>query len=380
MFKKLFITVIILSFCNNIYADEIDGISGKSAILIEQNSGKVIFENNADERLAPASVTKVMTIALIYDAVRDGKIKWEDDVTISEYAASMGGSQIFLEPMEVQKVQDLTKAIIIASANDGAVAMAEKIGGSEEGFVKMMNEKAKELGMKNTTFVNACGLDTEGHLTTARDIALMSRYLLMNYPEVTKYTTIWQDTITHKTKRGEEEFGLTNTNKLVKWYDKATGLKTGSTGNALFCLSASAQNDDLKLISVIMASPDSKTRFRDAIKMFDYAFANYTVTCGDKKESELGEITVLKGKNEKVPVINKDEISVLVKKGEDAQLEKKVQIDENIRAPFEKGVKVGEVVYYYKGEECGKSDLVTKDKEEKATFYDTTKKILNKFF
>lgn len=200
------------------------GLQSKSSILMEADTGTVIYEQNSHEKLAPASVTKVMTLLLIYEAVGDGKIKWDDMVTVSEHAAGMGGSQVFLEPLEQQTVADMTKCIAIASANDAAVAMAEYIGGSEEGFVELMNQKAKELGMEDTNFVNACGLDVDGHITSANDIALMSRELITKYPQVTEYTTTWQDSIVHKTRKGESEFGLTNTNKLLKWYDGATGL------------------------------------------------------------------------------------------------------------------------------------------------------------
>ena len=208
-------------------------INAKSAVIMEPMTGKILFQKNQDEMFAPASVTKIMTLLLIYDSVSQKKINWDDSVVISEHAASMGGSQIFLEPNERQKVSELTKSIAIASANDAAVAMAEFIGGSEENFVQMMNNKAKELGMNNTVFKNACGLDTEGHIMSAKDIAIMSRELLKNYPDIKKYTTTWQDTIIHTTKKGDTEFGLTNTNKLIKWYEGATGLKTGSTGNAM---------------------------------------------------------------------------------------------------------------------------------------------------
>ena len=253
--KKLFsvLTAVLLVFGMSVgaygedYSNITDlGLSAQSVILVEASSGSVLYENNSDEKLPPASITKVMTLLLIYEAVRDGKINWDDNVTVSAHAASMGGSQVFLEEGETQTVADMTKCIAIASANDAAVAMAEYIGGSEDGFVQQMNERAKQLGMNNTTFKNACGLDTDGHLTTARDISIMSRELIYNFPEITQYTTTWQDTITHKTRKGESEFGLTNTNKLVKWYNGATGLKTGSTGKAKYCLSATAEKNGIE--------------------------------------------------------------------------------------------------------------------------------------
>ncbi|MBQ7241750.1 MAG: D-alanyl-D-alanine carboxypeptidase, partial [Firmicutes bacterium] len=227
-------------------------LHSKSVILKEANTDTIIYETNSHEALPPASITKIMTLLLIYDACAEGRFKWDDPVTVSEHAASMGGSQVFLEPYETQTAADMTKCIAIASANDAAVAMAEFIGGSEEGFVAQMNEKAKELGMEDTHFVNACGLDADGHLSSAYDIALMSEELMSRYPEVKEYTTTWQDTITHNTKKGSTEFGLTNTNKLIKWYPYATGLKTGSTGKALCCLSGTAEKNGLSLVAVVM--------------------------------------------------------------------------------------------------------------------------------
>ena len=239
------------------------GLTSKSALLMEEDTGTILYEQNSHEALPPASVTKVMTLLLIYEGERDGKFEWTDTVQVSEHAASMGGSQVFLEEGETQTAADMTKSIAIASANDAAVAMAEFLAGSEEAFVQKMNERAKELGMEDTNFVNACGLDTEGHVSSAYDIALMSRELMENFPEIKEYTTTWQDSIIHKTRRGEETFGLTNTNKLIQWYDGATGLKTGSTGNALYCLSGTAERDGMGLIAVVMAAPDYKVRFRE---------------------------------------------------------------------------------------------------------------------
>ena len=217
-------------------AGEVDAgapdLTSPSVVLMEASTGQVLYEKESHTKLPPASITKIMTILLIYENQKAGKFKWDDMVTVSEHASSMGGSQVFLEPNEQQKASELTKCIVIASANDAAVSMAEFIGGSEEGFVKMMNERAQQLGMSDTVFVNACGLDTDGHVSSANDVALMSRALITEFPEVREYTTTWMDTITHKTRKGETEFGLTNTNKLIKWYNGATGLKTGSTGLA----------------------------------------------------------------------------------------------------------------------------------------------------
>ena len=255
-----FMSLIIAASALNaaVYADEPD-IQAPSAILIEASTGQVIYEKNADESLHPASITKIMTLILIFDAISSGQISLDEDVTVSEHAASMGGSQVFLEAGEKQTVETMIKCIAIASANDACVAMAEHICGSEEVFVSKMNERAAGLGMNNTHFVNCCGLDADGHMTTARDVALMSRELINKYPKIHSYSTIWMDTITHVTRRGESEFTLTNTNKLIKQYEWATGLKTGSTSLAKFCLSATANRNGIELISVVMASPNGKT-------------------------------------------------------------------------------------------------------------------------
>jgi D-alanyl-D-alanine carboxypeptidase (penicillin-binding protein 5/6) len=355
------------------------GLQSKSAILMDAETGTIIYEQNRHEKLPPASITKVMTLLLIYDAVADGKIKWEDMVTVSEHAASMGGSQVFLEPMEQQTVADMTKCIAIASANDAAVAMAEKIGGSEESFVQMMNQKAKELGMEDTHFVNACGLDADGHLTSAHDIAIMSKELMKNYPEVTKYTTTWMDTIKHKTKKGETEFGLTNTNKLIKWYEGATGLKTGSTGKALYCLSGTAERDGLSLVGVVMAAPDFKIRFQEVMKLLDYGFANYMVEQGTPAGECVGQVEVFKGMEDTVSAVVKEDVSILRKKGENQQLESKVELLPSIKAPFEAGVKVGELVYLVDGNEVKRVDLVTKDAVEKVNVEKMLHRLLKKW-
>lgn len=392
MYRKFFKTIAVFMililhstlFSSFIFAETYDnltdlGLESKSAILIEGDTGTIIYEQNSHEKLAPASVTKVMTLLLIYEAVEDGKLKWEDMVTVSEHAASMGGSQVFLEPMEQQTVADMTKCIAIASANDAAVAMAEKIGGSEEGFVELMNKRAEELGMKDTHFVNACGLDAAGHLTSAHDIALMSKELMMNHPEIQKYTTTWMDTITHKTKKGETEFGLTNTNKLIKWYEGATGLKTGSTGKALYCLSGTAERDGLKLVGVVMAAPDFKIRFREVMKLFDYGFANYAVEQGMPKGEAVGEVAVYKGMEDTAKAVVDEEVSVLIPKGEKKVMEHKVELLPSIKAPFEAGTKVGEVVYMVNGKEAARANIVTKEAVDKVNVEQMLHRLLKKW-
>ena len=342
------------------------GLTSKSALLMEEDTGTILYEQNSHEALPPASVTKVMTLLLIYEGERDGKFDWTDTVQVSEHAASMGGSQVFLEEGEPQTAADMTKSIAIASANDAAVAMAEFLAGSEEAFVQKMNERAKELGMEDTNFVNACGLDTEGHVSSAYDIALMSRELMENFPEIKEYTTTWQDSIVHKTRRGEETFGLTNTNKLIQWYDGATGLKTGSTGNALYCLSGTAERDGMGLIAVVMAAPDYKVRFREVMQLLDYGFANYAIEKGREKGYAMGEVPVEKGMTDTVEAVVAEEISVLVPKGKEAQWETKTELLPAVSAPVEAGTKVGELVYLRDGEEIGRVELTAGENVEKA--------------
>lgn len=342
------------------------GLTSKSALLMEEDTGTILYEQNSHEALPPASVTKVMTLLLIYEGERDGKFDWTDTVQVSEHAASMGGSQVFLEEGETQTAADMTKSIAIASANDAAVAMAEFLAGSEEAFVQKMNERAKELGMEDTNFVNACGLDTEGHVSSAYDIALMSRELMENFPEIKEYTTTWQDSIVHKTRRGEETFGLTNTNKLIQWYDGATGLKTGSTGNALYCLSGTAERDGMGLIAVVMAAPDYKVRFREVMQLLDYGFANYAIEKGREKGYAMGEVPVEKGMTDTVEAVVAEEIFVLVPKGKEAQWETRTELLPAVSAPVEAGTKVGELVYLRDGEEVGRVELTAGENVEKA--------------
>lgn len=334
-------------------------VTAPSVLLMEASSGKVLYEKDADTKRPPASVTKVMTILLIYDALATGKIQKEDVVTTSEYAASMGGSQVFLEAGEEQTVDTLLKCIVVSSANDACVAMAEYIAGTEEAFVQQMNERARSLGMENTVFKNCNGLDTDGHVTTARDIALMSRELITKYPDVYEYTKIWMDTIVHKTKKGEEEFGLSNTNKLIRQYSYATGLKTGSTGEAKFCLSATAQKDGIDLIAIIMAAPDVKARFADAQTLLNYGFSICRKYEDTDWESVQKTVKVERGEEDQVEVIPKSGFSYLDVSGADlSKVEKKVVPKSSLKAPVEKGQKAGTVQYLLNGEKIGEVDLV----------------------
>lgn len=345
-------------------------VAARSALLMEASTGKVLLENNAYEKLPPASITKVMTLLLVYEALAEGRIKHDDMVTVSHHAAGMGGSQIFLEPMQQKSVNDLLKSVVIASANDASVALAEFIAGSEDGFVVMMNNRAKELGMKDTNFVNACGLDADGHMSSAYDVALMSRELINSHPEVFEFSTIWMDTITHRTARGEEEFGLNNTNRLIRSYSGATGLKTGSTSKALYCITATATRDDMSLISVVMAAPDPATRFGEAMKMLDYGFANFAVALGETEGTAMGSVAIVKGEIESAEVVVKDQVGFLVGKGKSKQMDNKVEIFGAIQAPSVAGSKAGEVIYFQDGKEVGRSDLVTTQDIAKASLYD----------
>lgn len=354
-------------------------ITSESAVLIEGSTGSVIYEKNKDEKRKPASITKIMTLLLIFEALESGKIKLTDQVAVSEYAASMGGSQVYLEPYETQDVNTMIKCISIASANDASVAMAEYIAGSEEAFVNRMNEKAKELGMENTHFVNCCGLDVDNHYSTAYDVALMSRELITKYPQISDYSTVWMDNIIHTTKKGESEFGLTNTNKLIKSYNGITGLKTGSTSLAKYCLSATAKKNGMDMIAVVMAAPETKVRFREAAKLLDYGFANCSIFSDDNKELAITPIPVKKGVADELNYRVKDKFSYLCLKGTNpADITKKVTLEENVTAPVKENDKVGEVTYQLGSKTIGKVDIVAAETVEKAGLKDYFKAAINK--
>lgn len=353
-------------------------LKSPSAILMEASTGQVIYEKDADTSLHPASITKIMTLILIFDAIKDGKIGLDDEVAVSEYAASMGGSQVFLEAGEKQTVDTMIKCISMASANDACVAMSEYIAGTESAFVAKMNERATGLGMNNTNFVNCCGLDTDGHMSTARDIALMSRELIIKYPQIHDYSTIWMDTIIHSTRRGDSEFGLTNTNKLIKQYEWATGLKTGSTGLAKCCLSASANKDGIDLIAVIMAAPDSKTRFAEAVNLLNYGFN----TCDIYKDDGmplLENIRISKGKKDYVNCRYEKEFSYMfINPVNHEDISKELHINENIAAPVNEGDTIGTLDYYYNGEKIGSVNVISSENIEKADFLTQIKKVFGR--
>lgn len=345
-------------------------VSAPSVLLMEASTGTVIYEKNSHEVLHPASITKIMTLILIFDAISSGQISLTDTVTVSEYAASMGGSQVFLEPGETQTVDTMLKCISVASANDACVAMAELIAGSESEFVRQMNERAKGLGMTDTSFVNCCGLDTDGHMTTAYDVALMSRELITKYPEIHNYCTIWMENITHTTAKGTSEFGLTNTNKLIRQYEYATGLKTGSTSLAKYCVSATAKKDDMELIAVVMAAPDYKVRFSDATTLLNYGFGKCRIYA-DANEDKLNALDVSKGIEEYVNLSYAGPFQYISTDGADLSgITKSVELPETVTAPVVKGTVVGKAVYSLNGKEIGSVDILYTADVDAATYKD----------
>ena len=351
-------------------------VTAPSAILMEMTTGTVLYEKDADTARPPASVTKVMTMLLIFDALAEGKIQLEDKVTTSEYASSMGGSQVFLETGEKQTVETLLKCISIASANDACVAMAEYISGNEEEFVRQMNLRAEGLGMKHTHFVNCNGLDAEGHETSARDIALMSRELLLKYPEIHNYCTIWMENITHTTSKGSSEFVLTNTNKLIRQYEYATGLKTGSTGKAKFCVSATAEKNGVSLIAVIMGAEDSKARFKDAVTLLNYGFGKCQMYT-DEKMPSLDPISVTGGIQESISLEYEKKFTYLDTTGANLNaVTSRLQIPDKVNAPVKKGDTVGQRIYYLDEKEIGSVNLLAEETVKKAGFFDYLRKAL----
>ena len=347
-------------------------ISAPSAILIEASSGKILYEKNSDEKRHPASVTKVMTLLLVFEAIDSGKINMTDEVSVSENAASMGGSQIFLEVGEIMSVEDMIKSVTVCSANDAAVALAEHIAGSEEEFVALMNKRAEELGMKNTHFENTNGLDdtTDTHLTSARDIAIMSRELL-KHEKIFDYTTIWQDTVR------EGRFTLTNTNKLIRFYKGANGLKTGFTSKSGYCISASAKRDGMQLIAVIMGAESSDSRNVSAKKLFDYGFANYAYI--EYPASECENIKIVGGVNESART-GYNSFCDVIPKGDAASLKKEFFLDPEVKAPAEMGKVVGKVVYKTGDKVICERDIYLLEKAEAVNFEKIFKKMLKNYF
>ena len=329
------------------------------AVLIEQNSGRVLYDHNMHQKLRPASVTKIMSILLIMEAIDSGRLSYTDKIPCTETAAAMGGSQIWLDVREELTVDEMLKAICVVSANDCTVAMAEYLAGSQEAFVDQMNAKAKELGMNDTNFKNCHGIDEDGHETSAYDIALMSRELLTKHPDITKYTTIWMDSL----RDGKSE--LVNTNKLIRNYKGATGLKTGSTSIALYNLSASATRDNLSLIAVIMKAPTTKIRFAEAEKLLDYGFSNFQYSKFSNENNILKSISVQKGVKDSIDLAYETSVGALVKKGESKNVEQTINIPEIISAPINKGDVIGNIVYTIDGNEVAKVNIIANESVEK---------------
>ncbi|MCI8679115.1 MAG: D-alanyl-D-alanine carboxypeptidase [Lawsonibacter sp.] len=324
-------------------ADSGLSLSCASCVLMEKETGAILLEDNAHEKLEPASVTKIMTLLLVMEAVDSGQLGLDDPVTVSSYAAGMGGSQVYLEEGEQMPVSEMIKCVTVVSGNDCAVALAERVAGSEGAFVARMNQRAQELGMEDTTFLNCTGLPAQGHVTSAHDIALMSRELILNHPSIREYTTIWMDSI----RNGE--FGLTNTNRLVRFYEGTTGLKTGFTSSAQYCMSATAERDGMELIAVVMKSPSTNQRFDDAKALLDYGFANYTVV-SVYPEAPLAPIDVLLGTQGQVqPKLERD-CRLLVRRGEEGQVSTGLSLAENVEAPVESGQILGRLEVYVGGE------------------------------
>lgn len=365
-----------------VYAEEteISDVCAPGYVLMEAETGTVICQKEKDVRRSPASVTKVMTLLLIFDHLENGSLKLEDKVITSAYAKSMGGSQVFLEEGEEQTVETMIKCIVIASGNDASVAMAEHISGNEQDFVKEMNERAEGLGMKNTHFEDCCGLtDSDGHYTSAYDIALMSRELINKYPQVLKYSSVWMDTILHTTRQGTKEFGLSNTNRLLRSYKGCVGLKTGSTSKAKFCLSAVAQRNDITMIAVVMAAPDSKTRVKDASILLDQGFSKCFLY-KDETPEKLPDIPVKKGKQKTVSLCYEKPFRYLSTDGTVLEnIQKKRNLPDSIQAPVKKGQKAGELIYSQDRKEIGRVSILYGEDVQKAGYLDCLKEIMGLF-
>lgn len=345
-------------------------IKAKSAVLLEVNTGEILYEMNADEQLPPASITKIMSLLLVTEAIDRGELSLEDVITASEHACSMGGSQIWLEPGESMTVDDLLKAAVIASANDATVALGEHIAGSEEGFVAMMNKKAESLGMTGTNFVNATGLDAEGHISTAHDVAVMSAELI-KHDLIKNYSTVWMDTL----RGGESE--LVNTNKLVRFYKGTTGLKTGTTSKAGYCLSATAERDGLELVAVIMSGETSQDRFNGAKKLLDYGFANYAYNSIEPNLEGNCEISVKNGVKQSVKIEAKDNFCLLLKKSDASGVTQKLNLEKTATAPVKKGSVVGSVDFYSGDTQIGSVNITAAESVDKMTFLTAFLWILN---
>lgn len=349
-------------------------IQSPSAILMDKDTGTVIFDKNSHEKLPPASMTKIMTMILIMEEIEKGRLRWDEKVRTSARAASMGGSQIFLEEGEEMTVEELMKAIAIASANDASVALAERIAGTEEAFVKRMNEKAKKLGLKNTQFKNSTGLPEKDHYSTAYDMAIMAKELL-KHEEITKYTSIYEDYLRENT---DKKFWLVNTNRLVKFYDGVDGLKTGYTSEAKYCLTATAKRGNFRVISVVMGAKNTKIRNRDITTMLDYAFNQYDVKKLYERGEVVKEIDISKGTKKKIKIVTDDDVAILHKKGENIDdVKEKIHIDKNLKAPIQKGDVIGNIVIEKDGKILSQTPLTSAENIQKASWWQLFKRVLH---
>ena len=375
-----FFLTVILWFSTGITVEAVPAVSAPSVILMESSTGQVIYELNSTERRSPASVTKIMTLLLTFEAIHEGKASLTDQVLTSEHASSMGGSQVFLAQGEVQTLETMIKCIAISSGNDASVAVAEHIAGSEPAFVEMMNKKAISLGMLDTHFEDCCGLtDSDNHYSCARDVAIMSRELTEKYPEVFDYTTIWMEDITHETRQGTSTFTLNSTNKLLKQYQYTTGLKTGSTSKAKFCLSATASKDGIDLIAVVMGAPDNKARCNDAQALLTYGFTICKIYSDENKEV-LPPLSVQGGVEESVPIKYEGEFRYLDVNGSDlSSVEKVLELPTQIQAPAVEGKQAGRARYLLDGEEIGSVPILYGATVEKADYFDYLKKVFRHF-
>ncbi|NUK31160.1 D-alanyl-D-alanine carboxypeptidase [Parageobacillus sp. VR-IP] len=380
----IFILVFLVPFSANVHAEEkkteAKGLEladdAKSAILIERDTGAILYQKNAHEKLPPASMTKIMTMLLIMEAIDKGELSYKEKVRASEYAASMGGSQIFLEPGEEMTVDELLRGIAIGSANDASVAMAERIAGSEEAFVKMMNEKAKELGLKDTMFQNATGLPAEKHYSSAYDMAMLARELL-KYEDITKYTRMYEDYLRENT---DKKFWLVNTNRLVKFYPGVDGLKTGFTSQAKYCLTATAKKNGMRVIAVVFGASTPKSRNAQITKMLDYAFSQYKTHPVYKRNEVLTRVHINKGKKRTVALVTSEPISVLTKKGQSIdQIEKEIKVKDGVKAPIQKGDELGVLILKQDGKEILRSPIVAKESVAEASWWDLFKRTLQNF-
>lgn len=356
-------------------------VEAPSYILMEASTGQIICEQNAQERRSPASITKIMTLLVIFDHLGSGRVKLDSEVMTSAYAKSMGGSQVFLEEGEVQTLETIIKCIAVASGNDASVAAAEFIAGSEQEFVNLMNKRAEEMGLTNTHFEDCCGLsESDNHYTSAEDVARMSRELITKYPQILDYTKIWMEDITHSTQQGTSNFTLSSTNKLLKMYEWTTGLKTGSTSKALYCLSATASKDNIDLIAVVMASPSNKTRFQDAMALLNYGYS-VSALYEDANEEKLPAIPVKGGVQEEAPLIYKGPFRYLDIAGSDlSSIEKTISLPSEIQAPVQRGDAVGEAVYKLNGERIGSVSILSDVTIEKAGYKDYLLKLWKLYY